>query len=72
MSETKRYKGWNILKKPVLRVRADRRWSAASGIAANGYVRSYRWSAQKDGRRILGCPSLRALKENIDLELPAV
>ena len=68
-----KYKGFEIFKKPVLRVRADRRWSVSSGIAANGYVKCYRWGAKHPSRRtIVGCPSLNALKESIDNEIAEI
>jgi len=68
-----KYKGCEIFKKPCLRVKADSRWTVSSGIAANGYVRCYRWGATlPSGRKIVGSPSLRALKDSIDFEIECV
>jgi len=65
-----KYKNCEIFKKPCLRVRGDRRWTVSSGIAANGYVKCYRWGARiANGKTIVGAPSLKALKEDIDYEL---
>jgi len=68
-----KYKNCEIWKKAMFRCRADRRWTPDSGIAANGTVRCYRWGAiLPDGTKILGCSSLRALKDAIDESLTEI